>query len=77
MRLAGPDEITATTNVDALVTRFPRVALVFVRRRMACVDCPVARFETVADVCQIYRQPLDMVLADLRLTVSGATTTAR
>lgn len=77
MRLLGLDDITAGTNVDALVTRFPRVALVFLRRRMACVDCPVARFETVADVCEIYRQPLDAVLADLRRTASDATASER
>ena len=58
--------ITGETNVDELVTRLPGTARAFLRRRMGCVGCPLARFETVAEVCDVYRQPLDAMLADLR-----------
>jgi hybrid cluster-associated redox disulfide protein len=63
--------IVPETDVDAIVTRWPATARVFVRRRMACVDCPLARFESVADVCHIYRQPLDDLLAELRAAAAG------
>ncbi|MBI4493938.1 MAG: DUF1858 domain-containing protein [Chloroflexi bacterium] len=71
------DHITAETIVDEVVTRFPASARVFIRRRMHCVGCEVARFETVAGACRIYRQPLDAVLAELRRAAqpgSGAAT---
>ena len=58
--------IDATSNVEELIDRYPSTARVFVSRRMACVGCEVARFETVADVCEIYRQPLDAMLRELR-----------
>ncbi len=62
----GVDQIDPETSVDEVVARFPAPALVFVRRRMLCVGCEVARFETVAGACRIYRQPLGDVLAELR-----------
>jgi len=58
--------ISGDANVDELITRYPATARVFIRRRMACVGCEVARFESVAEVCQIYHQPLAAVLAELR-----------
>ena len=62
----GVGQIGPETSVDEVVGRFPTTALVFVRRRMLCVGCEVARFETVAGACRIYRQPLGDVLAELR-----------
>ncbi len=63
--VADSTAITGETNVDDLLTRFPRTASVFVHRRMACVGCDVARFETLAEACRIYRQPLVAFLSDL------------
>jgi hybrid cluster-associated redox disulfide protein len=57
--------IDGETIVEEILDRFPLTANVFVRRRMHCVGCPIARFETLAEVCQIYRQGLDGMLADL------------
>lgn len=53
------------SSVAQLLNCFPQAAQVFIRRRMHCVGCPMARFETLAEVCAIYRQPLDRVLAEL------------
>ncbi|MGH2460499.1 MAG: DUF1858 domain-containing protein [Chloroflexota bacterium] len=58
--------INAETNVDELIDRFPTAARVFIRRRMACVGCEIARFESVADVCDAYHQPLETFLKELR-----------
>lgn len=57
--------VNAETLIDDLLDRFPVAAGVFVRRRMHCVGCPMARFESVAEVCAIYRQPLAAMLAEL------------
>ncbi|HET9016881.1 MAG TPA: DUF1858 domain-containing protein [Thermomicrobiaceae bacterium] len=57
--------IRADTTVAALLEYFPHAASVFVARRMHCVGCPLARFETIADACAVYRQPVGAVLVDL------------
>jgi hybrid cluster-associated redox disulfide protein len=58
--------INAEANVDELITRYPTVARVFIRRRMACVVGEIARFESIADVCGIYHQPLETFLGELQ-----------
>jgi hybrid cluster-associated redox disulfide protein len=58
--------ITERATVDEVVSRFPRTARVFIRRRMHCIGCEVSRFETIADACQIYGQPAERFLAELR-----------
>lgn len=68
---AGAAPITFATNVDEMLDRFPATARVLVQRRMHCVGCSMARFETVADVCAIYRVPLDALLVDLNSAVAG------
>ena len=65
--------ITGETIVEEIVDRFPLTANVFVRRGMHCVGCPIARFETLAEVCQIYRQGLDGLLVDLNAAGMTAT----
>ena len=65
--------ITGETTVEEIVDRFPLTANVFVRRGMHCVGCPIARFETLTEVCQIYRQGLDGILADLNAARMTAT----
>ncbi|HUZ02662.1 MAG TPA: DUF1858 domain-containing protein [Thermomicrobiaceae bacterium] len=71
MSAQGAPTIRADTTIDALLDHFPRAAAVFVRRRMHCVGCPLARFETVGDACAIYRQPVDAMLGDLRRAAAG------
>ncbi|HET8524121.1 MAG TPA: DUF1858 domain-containing protein [Thermomicrobiales bacterium] len=58
-------DMIADMIVDDLIDKLPATARTFVEHRMQCVGCPMARFETVAEVCQIYRLPLDAFLVDL------------
>ena len=58
--------ITGETNVEELIERLPVAARVFVRRRMGCVGCDIARFESLADVARIYQQPLAELLEEIR-----------
>ena len=48
-----PDDITNRPVGDVLA-EWPGAARVFLDRRMGCVGCPFARFETVADVAAVY-----------------------
>jgi hybrid cluster-associated redox disulfide protein len=63
--------ITPDTNVDELVSLYPSTIRVFIQHRMLCVGCEVARFETLAEACEIYHRPLEPLLADLRSAVAG------
>ncbi len=65
-RAQVPAQISADHAVEAILDCWPAAAQVFVRRRMHCVGCEMGRFDTVADACRIYDQPLDAVLAELR-----------
>ena len=47
--------ISSETIVEEILDQFPSAATVFVRRRMHCVGCPIARFETLAEVYPRYR----------------------
>lgn len=62
---AHAQTITPDWTVDEVVTRYPQTALVFLRRRMHCVGCCVSRFETLADACRVYDEPLGPLLVDL------------
>lgn len=62
--------IDADSIVEDLIARFPSAAVVFVRRRMACVGCDIARFESIAEVCATYHQPVDPFLAELRVAAA-------
>jgi hybrid cluster-associated redox disulfide protein len=66
-RQIGPETIVADVLVHA-----PGAAAVFLARRMHCVGCDLARFETVADAARIYRQPVDQVVAELRRVAHAA-----
>jgi len=52
----------ARLPVAEVLRRWPRTARVFIHRRMACVGCPIARFESVADVAEAYHiSPTELV----------------
>jgi hybrid cluster-associated redox disulfide protein len=46
-------------TVVALLSRWPRTIPVFLRHRMACVGCALARFESMAAAANAYGLPLD------------------
>lgn len=50
------DAIELQMTVQNLLDSFPPVARVFIDRRMACVGCAIARFETIEEVARTYGQ---------------------
>jgi len=56
---------TPETTVACWLGAHPGTAGVFLGRRMACVGCPLAAFETLADAAREYRLPLADFLAEL------------
>jgi len=56
----------AHRTVADLLARWPRVARVFVRHRMACIGCAIAPFESVAEVAAIYHVPVERFIEELQ-----------
>ncbi|MDD5564265.1 MAG: DUF1858 domain-containing protein [Thermoanaerobaculaceae bacterium] len=49
-----PDAPSPTLTVDEALRRWPQLAGVFLRRRLACPGCAMAPFDTLRDVAQAY-----------------------
>jgi hybrid cluster-associated redox disulfide protein len=64
--------------VADVLARWPQTAPVFLRWRLACVGCSLARFEQIVDVAKEYSLDLARFSEDLRLEIErgGARTKA-
>lgn len=58
--------LLAYRTVADLLARWPQVARVFVRHRLACVGTGVAPFESVAEVAVIDLVPVKRSIGELR-----------
>lgn len=61
--------------VEEIMGRWPATARVFIRRKMACVGCIMAPFQTLAAAARSYGIPEDELLHEIRDAASsdGAT----
>jgi len=59
-------ELTPNNTIAELLAAHPVAAQILVTRRMHCVGCDIAAFETIADACAIYGVAVDELLADLQ-----------
>lgn len=57
--------ITPATTVGELLTAYPTAARVFIQRGMACVGCPIARFETIQGAAAAYSLELVPFMRDI------------
>ena len=57
--------------VADVLSRWPQTAPVFLRRRLACVGCSLARFERIADVAASYSLDLDALTHDLQQAIEA------
>ncbi len=64
--------LTANLTVAEVLARWPYVIPAFLSRRMACVGCVMARFDTLADVAAIYGLHLGHFLSELQRLISEA-----
>ena len=62
-------ELTADLTVAETMGCWPQTIPIFFRYRMACVGCPIASFETLAEVALIYGQDLECLMNELRQTM--------
>jgi hybrid cluster-associated redox disulfide protein len=57
--------LSADLTVDEVLDRWPETIPAFFRYRMACVGCPMAPFETLVEVADIYGLDVDCFLSEL------------
>ena len=54
-----------------VMQRWPATVPVFIRYCLACVGCPFAPFETLAEIPAIYGLPLDDFIRDLQQAIDS------
>jgi hybrid cluster-associated redox disulfide protein len=59
-------------TVAEVMDRWPQTIPFFFRYRMACVGCPIAPFETLAEVAAIYGLNWNRFLSELQQTIQQA-----
>lgn len=59
-------------TVEQTLERFPALAVVFVRRGMACVGCVMAPFDTLADAARAYGTEPGDLLDELAAALAAA-----
>ncbi len=57
--------------VEEIMGRWPGTARVFIRRKMACVGCIMAPFQTLAAAADAYHIAEGELLAEIRAAASG------
>jgi hybrid cluster-associated redox disulfide protein len=62
-------QLTADLTAAEVLERWPETIPVFFRYRMACVGCPIAPFETLAEVAAIYGLDRECLVNELRQTI--------
>ena len=58
-------------TVGEIMRRWPGTAPVFLRHRMACVGCPMSRFDTLAVASAEYAVPLAALIEELAAAAGG------
>jgi hybrid cluster-associated redox disulfide protein len=65
-------QLLADFTVAEVMDRWPQTIPFFFRYRMACVGCPIAPFETLAEVVAIYGLDLNRFLNELEQIIEQA-----
>lgn len=57
--------ITPETNLNQLLTDYPVLIPLFIKERLACIGCMMAKFETLRDLSQNYNVDLERFIAEI------------
>ncbi len=69
-----PRTLSLRISMADLMATWPQAIPILLERRMACVGCDMARFETLADACTIYGIDPGRLLADLSRVIENSHT---
>ncbi len=63
--------ISSNLTAAEVMQHWPATIPVFIRHCLACVGCPFAPFETLAEIPAIYGLPLDDFMCELQQTIDS------
>ncbi len=63
--------ISSNLTAAEVMQRWPATIPVFIRHCLACVGCPFAPFETLAEIPATYGLPLDDFMCELQQTIDS------
>lgn len=63
------EEFSPQLTVSIVLRRWPKAIPIFLRYRMSCVGCSMAKFETLTDAIEIYHLPRDRFLNDIKKAI--------
>ena len=66
--------VNGNDSVADILTTSPQAARLLLERRMHCVGCAIAPFETLAEACAIYGVHLDGLLLELTGSIEAERT---
>jgi len=66
-----PQTISSHLTAAEVMQRWPATVPVFIRHCLACVGCPFAPFETLAEIPAIYDLQLDEFMRELQQTIDS------
>ena len=66
-----PQTISSHLTAAEVMQRWPATVPVFIRYGMACVGCPFAPFETLAEIPAIYGVRLDDFIRELQQAIDS------
>lgn len=61
--------ITPQTNLYQLLADWPELNALFLKRRLACTGCLMAKFETLEDLRRSYFLDLDGFIAEIQAAI--------
>ncbi len=67
----GSSTLSSQLTAAEVMQRWPTTIPVFIRHCLACVGCPFAPFETLAEIPAIYGLPLDDFMRELQQTIDS------
>ena len=66
-----PQTISSHVTAAEVMQRWPATVPVFIRHRLACVGCPFAPFETLAEIPAIYGLCADEFMGELQQSIDS------
>ncbi len=60
------NQVEETILISELLCQHPEAMRVFIRHGMACVGCPLAKFETLDQAARVYCESVEQLLGEIR-----------
>lgn len=77
MLMLEPKQISQSWTISEILQAFPETRRVFLKRKMMCVGCYMARFCTVSDVARVYSLDADTLVYEIQEIAAHTTASSQ